>query len=114
LSLNRLNYMKFLSQTIPKNWMKGMLLPDWSIVNWSSQSSISELPVLVVLAILDNTSLKLKSEDCLYEMITSLISINMNYALLLECVKYEYLSSGSIKSFVHPISESFEFLTITI
>jgi hypothetical protein len=47
-------------------------------------------------------------------MISSLISTNASYSVLLECVEYEYLSRDSIESFIHVISESFEFLTVDV
>jgi hypothetical protein len=47
-------------------------------------------------------------------MISSLISIDIEYSMLLECVKYEYLSRDSIESFFDLISKSFEFLTLHV
>jgi hypothetical protein len=78
------------------------------------QSSICELSVSILLAILHNESLKVETEDCLYEIISSLISRDPCYSILLECVEYEYLSRDVIESFVNVISESFEYLTIDV
>jgi hypothetical protein len=78
------------------------------------QSSLCELNVSMIFEILGKKSLILRSEDCLYEMISSLISTNACYSMLLECVKYEYLSRDSIESFINIICESFEFLTLDV
>jgi hypothetical protein len=79
-----------------------------------NQSTISELSISQLFEILQNKSLRLQTEDCLYNIISSLISINIEYSVLLECVKYEYLSRDSIESFVDLISNSFEFLTLQV
>jgi hypothetical protein len=78
------------------------------------ESSISELSVSMILKIMGEKSLKLKSEDSLYKMISSLISTDSCYSVLLECVEYEYLSRDSIESFINIICESFEFLTLEV
>jgi hypothetical protein len=76
------------------------------------ESTIRELSVSQLFAILQNKSMKLQSEDSLYKMISSLISTDVEYSILLECVKYEYLSRDSFGLFFDFISKSFEFLTL--
>jgi hypothetical protein len=52
-------------------------------------SSLLELPVSMIFQILNHTSLTLKNEDSLYEMLSSFIAMDAQYSILLECVKYE-------------------------
>jgi hypothetical protein len=78
------------------------------------QSTVSELSVMQLFTILQNRSLKVKNEDWLYKMISSLISTDVEYSMLLECVTYEHLSRDSIESFFDFISKSFEFLTFHV
>jgi hypothetical protein len=78
------------------------------------QVSLFELSPPMLSTILNGKSLQLESEDCLYEMVSSLISKNKSDGVLLSCLAYEYISDSSIESFTDVVSESFDFLTIDI
>jgi hypothetical protein len=79
-----------------------------------NSAAISSLNVSLLLQILKQDSLQIQSEDWLFEFILKEISKDPTFCLLLEFVGYEYLSKSSIESFIDLISESFEFLTISI
>jgi hypothetical protein len=79
-----------------------------------SISSISRLSVSILSRILSHESLQLTNEDSLYELISSSISNDSHYCVLLDYVGYEYLSKSSILSFFDLISNSFHFLTVSI
>jgi uncharacterized protein YqgQ len=76
-----------------------------------NRSLICEMSPSILFKILESKSLKLQSEDDLYDLVSSLISKDACYSILLECVKYEHLSGESIESFFNFICESIEFLT---
>jgi hypothetical protein len=79
-----------------------------------SESSISRMSVPMLERILSRPSLKTESEDHIYGLISSLIRRDSNYSVLLEYVRYEYLSASSMGSFIDLISGCFDFLTMTI
>jgi hypothetical protein len=76
--------------------------------------SISKLNVSMLSRIVSHESLKLTNEDSLLEMILSTISSNPDYSILLDYVDYANLSKSSIEAFFDLISNSFEFLTISV
>jgi hypothetical protein len=63
---------------------------------------------------LNHSSLRIETEDSLWETISFLIKSDPDYSMLLECIEYKYLSNSSIESFLEVISESFSFLTIVV
>jgi hypothetical protein len=65
-------------------------------------------------SILSHHSLKLPSEDWLYEFVKGQVTRNDYYAPLLELMRYEYLSIESIRDFTRLISESFHLLTYPV
>jgi hypothetical protein len=79
-----------------------------------STSSISRLNVSILSRILSHESLQLMNEDSLYELISSAISTDSHYSLLLDYVGYEYLSKSLMSSFFDLISNSFHFLAVSL
>jgi hypothetical protein len=77
-------------------------------------SSLFELNDSLLSQIFEHPSLRLQSEDWLYERIVEEISTDCKHFWLLEFVGYEYLSKSSIESFFDLISKSFYFLTPSI
>jgi hypothetical protein len=78
------------------------------------ESSIFEMNNSLLSRLFGHSSLRLWSEDWLYEHIMEHILSDCESYSLLESVKYEYLSKSSIESFVDVISESFDILTPSI
>jgi hypothetical protein len=74
-------------------------------------ASLGELTVELLSAILSHRSLKLRSENWLYEFVKHQIQIDPQYSRLLEFVRFEYLSSNLISDFTGFISESCWVLT---
>jgi hypothetical protein len=66
-------------------------------------------------SILSDASLKVDSEDQLFEFISSRFCESSSFIVLLEYVRFEYLSLASIERFVNIISEDvYEFLNVSI
>jgi hypothetical protein len=78
------------------------------------ESSLSELSVSLLGSILSHPSLQIVSEDNLYEFVKSLVLRDESYSILLEFVRFEYLSLDSIRDFTQLISDSFSLLTPSI
>jgi hypothetical protein len=78
------------------------------------KSSFVGLNVSLISRILNHPSLKILTEDSLWETISFLIKNDPDYCMLLECIEYTSLSNSSIESFIDIISESFSFLTIVV
>jgi hypothetical protein len=80
--------------------------------------SIFSIPIEVIQNILSKESLKLKDEKSLYEIISSKSKSKQNedsqFFSLFEFVRFEYLSTNSIESFIEMINASFDFLTFPI
>jgi hypothetical protein len=64
--------------------------------------------------ILSHQTLKLKTEDSLYEFIKTQLFCDSDYSVLLEFIRFENLSSESFQDFIKLISNSFDFLTFQI
>jgi hypothetical protein len=76
--------------------------------------SIFSLPFEIISLIISRNSLQLQDEESLYEMIISRQNEDSRFFSLFEYVRFEYLSSKSMKSFIEMINESFDFLTFPI
>jgi hypothetical protein len=68
----------------------------------------------VVSGIASQPSLKLQSEESLFDFVLSRVSQDSNYFTLFEFIRFEYLSTESICQFADLISKSFDFLTPSI
>jgi hypothetical protein len=70
------------------------------------------MPIEVISNITSNASLQLKDEESLYEIISSKSKQNEDsrFFSLFEYVRFEYLSTKSIESFIEISNESFDFL----
>jgi hypothetical protein len=78
------------------------------------KSTICSLPFEVFCGVISNSSIQLKDEDSFYEMIRDCFDRDSRYFALFEYVRYEYLSTKSIKSFICLIDESFDLLSFAI
>jgi hypothetical protein len=76
--------------------------------------SVAGLSVSMLSRIVSHESLKLTSENSLFEVVSSAISSDANYCVLLDYVNYENLSKSSMEAFFDLISNSIEFLTISV
>jgi hypothetical protein len=63
----------------------------------------------MIMAIVNHSSLKIESEDSLYEFIVNGISNNCEFFGLLEFVRFEYLSTSNFIEFFDMMSNSFEY-----
>jgi hypothetical protein len=77
-------------------------------------SFIFSLPIEVFSGIVSNISLRLKDEDSLYSMIYDCFVRDSCYFALFEHIRYEYLSTETMKSFICLIEKSFDFLSFPI
>jgi hypothetical protein len=77
-------------------------------------TAVSSMPFEIVSTIISKSSLRLKNEESLYELIASKRSQDSRYFSLFEYVRFEYLSSKSMRSFIEMMSESFDLLTFPI
>jgi hypothetical protein len=75
------------------------------------RSSLSEMSVDLLHGILSHHSLELPSEDWLYGFVKEQVTRNTCYSILLELIRYEYLSIELIHDFTTLICQSFDFLT---
>jgi hypothetical protein len=78
------------------------------------KSTICSLPFEIFYGIVSNSSIQLKDEDSFYEMIRDCFDRDSDYFSLFEHVRYEYLSTESINSFICLINDSFDFLNFPI
>jgi hypothetical protein len=74
------------------------------------------MPIDIISNILSKKSLQLKDEESLYEIISSKSKQNEDsqFFSLFAYVRFEYLSTTSMKSFIEMINSSFDFLTFPI
>jgi hypothetical protein len=72
------------------------------------------LPFSLIYEIVGHPSLRLESEDCLYNFISKGIKVNWESFRLLEFVKFEYCSTDTMNSFFKLVSEHFEELNVAI
>jgi hypothetical protein len=77
-------------------------------------SSLHEMPFEVICEIISHPSLKLRNEDSLYEFIKSLVVDESRYSSFFERIRFGYLSSESMCSFIEVIQKSFDFLPLPI
>jgi hypothetical protein len=77
-------------------------------MNWAD---LDQLPIEIVQAILSRPSLKLRDEDSLFALIDSAVGHDPRFAVLLENVRFEYLSVDSMESFARIVFNSFDFVT---
>jgi hypothetical protein len=78
------------------------------------ESSLRELSVSLLVSILSRPSLRILSEDELYAFVKNQIERDESYSVLLEFVRFEYLSLESIHDFARFVSDSFSLLTRSI
>jgi hypothetical protein len=64
--------------------------------------------------IVSHPGLKLREEDCLYTFVESLYVRDSRYSILFEYIRFDYLSSQAMESFVELVQESFEILTYPV
>jgi hypothetical protein len=76
--------------------------------------TFADHPFGILSAIISSSSLKLKDEDSLYELIKYRADQNPEFSSLFAFVRFEYLSLESIQSFTEYISNSFDCLTFPI
>jgi hypothetical protein len=79
-----------------------------------ARTLIFSIPIDVISNILSNESLRLKNEETLFEIISSQQHEDSRFFSLFEYVRFEYLSTNAIESFIEMINESFDFLTFPI
>jgi hypothetical protein len=77
-------------------------------------SRLCELPYDVFCSIISHMSLKLRDEDSLYELSNNQFCVDSRYSNLFESVRFEYLSTQSILSFIGLINSLFQVLTFPI
>jgi hypothetical protein len=68
----------------------------------------------IVSSIISNSLIRLKDEESLYELIVSHQSHDSRFFSLFAHIRFEYLSSDSMRSFIQTMTESFDFLTFPI
>jgi hypothetical protein len=73
-------------------------------------SFLNGLPISIIIRILSNSSLRLKTEDSLYKMIRSEIERNSEFIELFSFVRFEFLSVELIGNFISWSCEHFEIL----
>jgi hypothetical protein len=76
--------------------------------------SIFSMPFEIISNIISNESLQLKDEDSFFEIISSNQNEDSRFFSLFEYVRFEYLSTKCMKSFIEIMNESFDFLTFPI
>jgi hypothetical protein len=76
--------------------------------------TISSLPFELVSSIISNASIRLRDEESLYEMISSRQHEDSRFSSLYCHLRFEYLSTASMSSFISRITESFDLLTFPI
>jgi hypothetical protein len=75
---------------------------------------LAELDLPVIWSILAHPDLKLSNEDSLYDFVRGLCKTDMIHASLFECIRFDYLSSESINSFIEIVDSSFDILTFPV
>jgi hypothetical protein len=103
------------------NCLRGSLLwMDTIIERWSRsfcdmpRSSQKEMKVDLLYSLLSHQSLRITSEDWLYEFVREQIEGDESYYCLLELIRYEYLSQECIEDFTKMITTSYEYLTYPV
>jgi hypothetical protein len=76
--------------------------------------SLRSLPFSAIYEILSDNSLKIKSEDLLYDFILSRAEDDCEYSGLLEQIRFEYLSAPKFNEFLNLISQSFEYMNHSV
>jgi hypothetical protein len=79
-----------------------------------NDSLLSSLSVEMLHSILSNDLLQVKSEDDLYRLIIVRRCEDIHYSLLLECIRFEFLSVSSIEHFISSEINSFILLNRSI
>jgi hypothetical protein len=79
-----------------------------------SFSSLSKVRLNEISAIVSHPSLKMRSEDSLYEFIISRMKEDFSFFSLFEFVRFEYLSSTAISDFSTVVCEHFDLLNVSI
>jgi hypothetical protein len=77
-------------------------------------TAVSRLPFEIFSSVISKDSIRLKDEESLYEMIVSHQIEDSRFYSLFEHVRFEYLSTKSIQSFIELINQSFDLLTFPI
>jgi hypothetical protein len=104
--------LQFLSETGPEsNYDVGVLAANFHLLQ---VSDCVDLDLQVLEGILSHADLVVHSEETLLELISARISRDSASYTLLECVKFEYLSTDGIKSAIELISGSFELFSYGI
>jgi hypothetical protein len=79
-----------------------------------SLSSLSKVSFQDISSIVSHPSLKMKSEDFLYELINSRMNEDLSFFSVFEFVRFEYLSSATISDFSRIVCEHFDLLNVSI
>jgi hypothetical protein len=79
-----------------------------------SLSSLSKVCFNLISALISHPSLKMKSEDFLYELIISRMNEDFSFFSIFEFVRFEYLSSTTTSDFSSIVCEHFELLNVSI
>jgi hypothetical protein len=77
-------------------------------------TSLFSMPIDIISNIISKQSLQLQDEKSLYDIISSKQKEDSRFFSLFEYVRFDYLPSTSMKSFIELINESFDFLTFPI
>jgi hypothetical protein len=77
-------------------------------------TSIFSIPFEILSNIISKESLQLNDEESLYEIISSKQNEDSRFFSLFEYVRFEYLSTKSMESFIELMKESFDFLTFPV
>jgi hypothetical protein len=76
--------------------------------------TISSLSFELISSIISNSSIRLKDEESLYELISFRQNEDSQFSSLYSHIRFEYLSTTSMSSFIQLITNSFDFLTFPI
>jgi hypothetical protein len=79
-----------------------------------SSSSLSKICLNGIEAIVSHPSLKMTSEDFLYEMVISRMDEDSSFLKLLEFVRFEYLSAATLSDFSRIVCEHFDLLNVSL
>jgi hypothetical protein len=77
-------------------------------------NSLQSIDASVIFDVICHPSLKIRSEDSLYDFILHGMSRNGDFFNLLEFIRFGYLSLSKFKEFFELIRESFEYLTVSL
>jgi hypothetical protein len=76
--------------------------------------ALKSFDVATIFEIISHLSLKISSENSLYDFAMDCISKNPDFSILLECIRFEYLSQSKFMEFIIFLSNSFEYLSYSV